>query len=68
MKWKRHVTRMGERTGAYMVLVVKPEGKRSLRRPRHRLKGNTRGNVKEIFGRVWAGLIWLKVGTSGGLL
>jgi hypothetical protein len=32
----RHVARMGERRGAYRVLVGKPDGRRSLGRPRHR--------------------------------
>jgi len=36
MRWTGHVTRMGERRGAYRILVVKPEGKRPLGRTRHR--------------------------------
>ena len=28
MRWVEHVTRMGERSGVYRVLVGKPEGKR----------------------------------------
>jgi hypothetical protein len=32
MKWAGHVARMGSRKAAYRVLVVKPEGKRSLGR------------------------------------
>jgi hypothetical protein len=31
--WVGHVTRMGEKRNAYRLLVGKPEGKRSLRRP-----------------------------------
>jgi len=34
MRWAGHVARMGERRGAYRVLVGRPEGKRLLRRPR----------------------------------
>ena len=33
MRWAGHVARMGERRGAYSVLVGKPEGKRPLGRP-----------------------------------
>jgi len=36
MRWVGHVARMGERKGAYKILVWKPEGKRPLGRPRHR--------------------------------
>jgi hypothetical protein len=36
MKRAGHVTRMGERRGVHRVLVRKPEGKRSLGRPRRR--------------------------------
>jgi len=36
MRWAGHVTRMGEETGAYRVLVGKPDGKRALGRPRRR--------------------------------
>ena len=35
-----HVARMGNRKGAYRVLVGKPEGKRRLGRPRRRWEGN----------------------------
>jgi hypothetical protein len=34
IRWAVHVARMGERTGVYRVLVGKPDGKRSLGRPR----------------------------------
>ena len=36
MRWAGHVARMGEERGVYRVLVGKPEGKRSLGRPRRR--------------------------------
>jgi hypothetical protein len=34
MRWVGHLARMGERRGAYRVLVGKPEGKRTLRSSR----------------------------------
>ena len=34
LRWTRHVARMGARTGAYRVLVEKPEGGRPLGRAR----------------------------------
>jgi hypothetical protein len=34
MRWAGHVAQMGERRNAYRILVVNPEGKRPLGRPR----------------------------------
>jgi hypothetical protein len=56
---------MGEKMNAYRILVVKPEGKRPLRRPRRRCVDNIKMDLIEI---VWIGLIWLRIGTSGGFL
>jgi hypothetical protein len=39
---------MGEMGNAYKILVGKPEGKRLLGRPRHRLEDNIRVDLKEI--------------------
>ena len=39
MRYAGHVAHMAERRGAYMVLVVKPEGMRPLDRPRHKWEG-----------------------------
>jgi hypothetical protein len=36
MRWAGHVARMGEERKLYKVLVVKPEGKNPLGRPRRR--------------------------------
>jgi hypothetical protein len=36
LRWAGHVARMGERRGAYRVLVGKPEGRRPLERPRRK--------------------------------
>jgi hypothetical protein len=40
MRWAWYVARMGMRRNAYRILVGKPEGKRSLGRPRHRWVDN----------------------------
>jgi hypothetical protein len=40
MRWAGHVARMGEGRGAYRVLVVRPEGRRPLGRPRRRWEDN----------------------------
>jgi hypothetical protein len=44
----RHVARMGKRIGVYRVLVGKPEGKRSLGRPRHRWENNIKMGLYEV--------------------
>jgi hypothetical protein len=69
MRWAGHVARMGEKRNAYRILVGKSEGKRPLGRPRRRWEDNFRMDEREREdGVVWTGLIWLRIGTSGGLL
>jgi len=48
MRWARHVARMGEERGVYRFLVVKPEGKRPLGRPRRRCVDNIRMDLQEV--------------------
>ena len=43
-----HVARMGEERVVYRVLVGKPEGKRSLARPRRRWVNNIRTDLREV--------------------
>ena len=50
MRWAGHVARMGEDRGVHRVLVGKPEGKRPLRRPRHRWEDNIKMNLQEVGG------------------
>ena len=40
----------GGRRGVYRVLVLKPEGKRPLGRPRHRWEGNIKMDLQEVGG------------------
>jgi hypothetical protein len=39
---------MGERRGAYRVLMGKPEGRRPLARPRHRWEDNIKIDRQEV--------------------
>jgi len=48
MRWAGHVARMGEERGVYRVLVGKPEGRRSLGRPRRRWVDNIRMDLQEV--------------------
>jgi hypothetical protein len=52
-----------EKRNEYRILVGKPERGRPLGRPRRRWVD------KWILDRIgWYGLIWLRIGTNGGLL
>jgi hypothetical protein len=64
IKWKEHVICMGNRRGAYRVLVGKPEGKNNLEEP----GVDGRMDLQQVEGGAWTGLIWLRIGTDGGLL
>jgi hypothetical protein len=48
MIWAGHVTRMGQRRGAYKVLVGKPEGKRQLGIPRRRWEDKIKMDPQEV--------------------
>ena len=41
---------MGEGRGVHRVLVGKPEGKRPMGRPRHRLEDNIKLDLQEVGG------------------
>jgi hypothetical protein len=68
IKWAGHVTSMRERRGAYTELAGKPEGKKPIGRPRGRWEDNIKMDLQEVGWGTWTGLIWLKIGTGGGLL
>jgi hypothetical protein len=58
----------GGRIGVYRVLVGKPERKRSLGRPRCRWEDNSKVDLEKMGCGGLTGLIWLRIGTGGGLL
>jgi hypothetical protein len=68
MRGAGHAARMGERRNAYRILVRKPEGKRPLGRPRRRWLDNIKMDLRKIglCGMDW--MIWLRIGTGGGLM
>ena len=67
MRWAGYVARMGEKRGVYRVLVVKPEGRRPLGRPRRRWVDNIRMGLQEVgCGYMdWIGLGWPRIETGG---
>jgi hypothetical protein len=57
---------MVEKRNAYRILIGKPEGKGPLGRPRCRCVNIIKMDLRD--GMVWIGLMWFRIGTSGGLL
>jgi hypothetical protein len=58
MRWAGHVAHMGEGRKVYKVFVGKPEGKRPLRRPRHRQEDGIRMDLREIS---WGSVEWIQL-------
>jgi len=46
--WAGRVAHVGDRSGAYRISVRRPEGRRSLGRPRHRWEDNIKMDLKEV--------------------
>jgi hypothetical protein len=59
---------MGAGRGVYRVLVGRPEGRRPLGRSRRRWEDNIKMDLQDVGWGAWTGLIWLRIGTGGGLL
>ena len=68
MRWVGHVARVGERRGAYRVLVGNPEVNTPFRRPRRRWEDNLRWIFRKWDVGIWTGSSWLRIGTGGGHL
>jgi hypothetical protein len=49
---------MGDMRNAYRILVGKPEGKRSLGRPRRRCVDNIKADLRDIG---WDGMDWIEL-------
>ena len=49
-------------------MVGRHEGKRPLRRSRFAWKDSIKIDLQDVGWRAWTGLIWLRIGTGGGLL
>jgi hypothetical protein len=59
---------MGESLNVYRVWVWKPKGNSPLGKPRRRWKNiNKHATPRNLIGEC-TGVIWLRTGTSGGLL
>jgi hypothetical protein len=49
---------MGEKRGAYTILVRRPEGRRPLGRPRPRWNDNIKMDLQEVR---WVGMDWIEL-------
>jgi hypothetical protein len=58
MRWVGHVTCMGEKRGAYGILVGRPEGRRPLGRPRRRGEDNIKMDLRAVG---WVGMNWIEL-------
>jgi hypothetical protein len=56
MTWVGHVACIGERRGAYRVVVGKPEEQRPLGKPRHRWEDNIKKDLQEA---KWRDMDWI---------
>jgi hypothetical protein len=66
--WAGNVARIGDRRGAYRVLVGKLEGKRPLGRPRCGWEDIIKMDLQKVGWGIGTGLIWFSIGTGGGRL
>jgi hypothetical protein len=66
LRWAGHVARMEER--CIQGFGGKPEGRRTLERPRRRWKDNIKIDVKEVGWGTWTGSLWLRIETSSEFL
>jgi hypothetical protein len=58
MRWAGHIARMGEKRGAYRILVGRPEGGRPLGRPRRRWEDNIKMDLHDVgWGMDWIELV-----------
>jgi hypothetical protein len=62
MRWVGHVARVGEKRNAYRLLVGKPEGRRPVRRRRHRRLDNIRMDLVEVG---WGDVDWIGLAQDG---
>jgi hypothetical protein len=48
LRWAGHVVRMGEKRGAYRILVGRPEGRRQLGGPRRRWEDDIKMDLQDV--------------------
>jgi hypothetical protein len=68
MRRAGHVARAGEMRNAYKIFVGNPEWERQIGRPRCRQENNVICILGRQGGKVYTRCVWIRIGTSGGLL
>ena len=63
-----HVAHITESIAHTNIFVAQLMGTNPLGRPSLRLEGNITTDLEEVGFGVWIGLMWLRIGTGGGLL
>jgi len=58
VRWEGDVVRVGERSGAYRVLVGRPDGRRPLGRPRRRWEGDIKMDLQAV---EWGDMDWINL-------
>jgi hypothetical protein len=61
MRWAGHVARMGERRGAYRILLGRPEGRRPLGKPRRRWEEYIKMDLQDVL----CGMDWIELAQDG---
>jgi len=68
MRWEGNVARMGERRGVHWALWGNQRERGHLEDPGVDERIILRWIFRNLDGRAWTGLSWLRIGTGGGHL
>ena len=68
LRWAGHVARMKQSRNAYRVLVEKPEGRRSLGRPKRRWENNIKMDLREVVSNPVDWMDFAEDRTNGGFI
>jgi hypothetical protein len=67
-RWAGHAASMGEGRGARRIFVRRPEGGKLPGRHKHRWEDNIKMDLQDVGWGNGLVLMWLRIGTGGGLL